>query len=88
MWGLTTCDLAAVEVLLGDPQAAVPLLEGAVRSGPGPAGPRPAGWSHLMRAALLRDLGQHAEADDAVAAAREIFARLGEQRGLAACAGG
>ena len=84
--GLTTSDLVAVEVLLGDRPAAVPLLESAIRSGTGPAAQRPAGWHHLTRATLLRDLGQHAEADHAVAAARAIFARLGEQRGLAACA--
>jgi tetratricopeptide (TPR) repeat protein len=79
---VATVDLAIAEFLSADLPAAQMWLERGIRLFPIPGAQGALGWLHLLRAHVLRQLGDTAGAAASTAAAREAFAQLGEQRGL------
>jgi hypothetical protein len=51
---------------------------------PVPGGHRALGWLHLLRAHVLRQLGDIESSTSSAAAAQEVFTKLGERHGLIA----
>jgi predicted ATPase len=81
---LTSTNLAVVEVLLGEPAAALGWIERAIEVPDLPGGHRAFGWLHLLQAHALAAVNDSEGATAAARAALERFSRLGEQDGLAA----
>jgi predicted ATPase/DNA-binding SARP family transcriptional activator len=81
---VSRANLAVAELLLADLPGALTWLDRALAVFPIPGGHRSLGWLHLVRAHILLQLGDVDGSMSAAAAARTMFTRLGEQRGLAA----
>jgi hypothetical protein len=81
---LTSSNLAVIEVLLGDPVAALRCLQRSVAHPEQPGGQRAYGWLRLMQAHLLRDLGDRPAARAAAADAHNVLFALGDQQGIVA----
>jgi tetratricopeptide (TPR) repeat protein len=82
--GLTSTNLAVVEMLLGEPAAALGWIERAIDIPDAPGGHRAFGWLRLLQAHVLAGLNDPEAADTAASAAFELFSGVGEQDGLAA----
>ena len=80
----TEVNLADAEVLLADLPAALIWLNRALAFYPVPGGHRSLGWLHLVRAHVLRQLGDIESSMRSAAAAQEVFTQLGERHGLIA----
>jgi hypothetical protein len=80
---LTSTNLAVAEVLLGDPAAAL-VWAGRNLAPTIPGGQRAQYWTQLLRAHLLRSLGDADGSAAAALVALDCFAAMGERRGLAA----
>jgi predicted ATPase/DNA-binding SARP family transcriptional activator len=80
----TEVNLANAEVLLADLPAALIWLNRALAFYPVPGGHRSLGWVHLLRAHVLRQLGEPEDSMRSAAAAQEVFVQLGEEHGLTA----
>ena len=89
---VSTVNLAVAELLLANLPAALTWLDRALTVFPIPGGHRSLGWLHLIRAHVLRQLGDVDRSNTSAAAAQTVFAQLGERRGLIAvqriCKGG
>jgi hypothetical protein len=81
---VASVNVAVAEVLLGDLRAALTWLDRALAAFPIPGGHRSLGWLHLLRAHVMRELGNADSFTRSSAAAEAMFRQLGEQRGLAA----
>jgi predicted ATPase/DNA-binding SARP family transcriptional activator len=77
-------NLAVAELLLADLPGALTWLDRALAVFPIPGGHRSLGWLHFVRSHVLLQLGDVGGFMNSAAAARAMFTRLGEQRGLAA----
>jgi predicted ATPase/DNA-binding SARP family transcriptional activator len=77
-------NLAVAELLLADLPGALTWLDRALEVFPIPGGHRSLGWLHFVRSHVLLQLGDVGGFMSSAAAARAMFTRLGEQRGLAA----
>jgi len=77
-------NLAVAELLLADLPGALTWLDRALAVFPIPGGHRSLGWLHFVRSHVLLQLGDVGGFMNSAAAARTMFTRLGEQRGLAA----
>jgi len=89
---VTSVNLGVAETLLANLPAALSWLDRALAIFPIPGGHRSLGWLHLLRAHVLRQLGDVDGSMKAAAAAHAVFTRLGERSGLIAvqriCKGG
>jgi tetratricopeptide (TPR) repeat protein len=83
-FSVTSVNLGVVEVLLADLPAALIWLDRALAVFPIPGGHRSLGWLHFLRAHVLRQLGDVDGSLSAATAAQNMFAQLGERRGLIA----
>jgi tetratricopeptide (TPR) repeat protein len=85
-------DLAVAEFLLTDLPATLIWLDRTLARFPIPGAHRSLGWLHLLRAHVLRQLGDIEGSMKSADAAHATFTRLGERRGLIAvqriCKGG
>lgn len=85
-------NLGVAELLLADLPAALSWLDRALAVFPIPGGHRSLGWLHLLRAHVLRQLGDVEGSMISAEAAQAVFTRLGERSGVIAvqriCKGG
>jgi hypothetical protein len=81
---VTSVNLGVAELLLADLPAALSWLDRALAVFPIPGGHRSLGWLHLLRAHVLRQLGDADGSMISAAAAQTVFSQLGERRGVAA----
>jgi len=77
-------NLGVAELLLADLPAALSWLDRALAVFPIPGGHRSLGWLHLLRAHVLRQLGDAEGSMISAVAAQTVFSQLGERRGVAA----
>ena len=83
-FSVASVNLGVVEVFLADLPAALIWLDRALAVFPIPGGHRSLGWLHLLRAHVLRQLGDVDGSLSAATAAQNMFAQLGVRRGLIA----
>jgi tetratricopeptide (TPR) repeat protein len=81
---LANINLGVTELVLADLSAALIRLNRGAEFFPNPGGHRTMGWVHLLRAHILRQLGDFDRSTTAAATAEMIFSQLDERRGLAA----
>jgi predicted ATPase/DNA-binding SARP family transcriptional activator len=81
---LTSANLGIVELLLGEPAAALRWINRGAELPDVPGGHRGYGWLRLLQAHVLAQLGDRAAADLSATAAFRLFFDVGEQAGLAA----
>ena len=81
---VTTVNLAVVELLSSDLPAALIWLDRSLRFFPVPGAQGAQGWLYLLRAHLLRQVGDLDGSATSAGAAQTVFAQLHEGRGLAA----
>jgi hypothetical protein len=81
---LTATTLGTIQLILGDEPQALRWFTQAAQLPDVPGGHRAYGWVKLVQALLLAHAGRAADAAAAADVAEASFARLGEQRGLAA----
>ena len=81
---LASVNLAVAELLSAELPASQELLDRGIRLFPIPGAQGALGWLHLLRAHVLRQLGDTDGATASMTAARQAFTQLGERRGLEA----
>ena len=81
---LASVNLAVAELLSAELPASQELLDRGIRLFPIPGAQGALGWLHLLRAHVLRQLGDTDGASASMVAARQAFTQLGERRGLEA----
>lgn len=79
---LTATDFGTVELLLGERHAATHWFDRAAELSEMPGGHRAYGWVRLVQAWLHAEAGDAEIAAQAIASAEQMFARIGEVRGL------
>jgi predicted ATPase/DNA-binding SARP family transcriptional activator len=83
-FSVASVNLGVAELLLADLPAALIWLDRALAVFPIPGAHRSLGWLHLLRAHVLRQLGDADGSIISADAAQTVFSQLGERRGLAA----